>query len=171
MRPTLEELDRRSDSGASAASGAVAQAGAPPLQAQVRQLSLHSSVLVRLESEDGGLEGSPAATERSVFTGDDASPARGRECGLPAADTAARPRSGRTRFRGLAESCGSSPVDVEGSRLPALKRRSASFSGAKGGASPKGASRELARAKTAAAPSRRHPSEGGSAFPSIGAQR
>eukprot|EP00892_Ulva_mutabilis_P000343 jgi/Ulvmu1/10309/UM060_0111.1 len=174
MRPTLEEVDRQSDDGASAAS-----AGAPAL----RQLSLHSSVLVRLDSDSDDAEhehDDPAAALGQAFRraegsragGDAAGPNPGG--GLPAADVASRLRSGRARFAGLPEGRSApAAADGEESRLPALKKRSASFSGAKAAAGAEAPARDLGRAKSAVGTGtrRRQASMCNGSLPSIGAHR
>ena len=177
MRPTLEETDRQSeDVPAGSTPAAAGQAGSAAPPSTQRQLSLHSSVQVRLDLDMEDLEdvfaGTTLLQQQQQGRGAEDPPAasaasKEARCRLPAADA---PRGvGRARFTEAPDGGSGNAADEEDQRLPALKKRSASFTGGKAALSPGVGARDMARAKSAAGTARRRSSTLG--FPSIGAQR
>lgn len=174
MRPTLEEVDRHSEDGTALVAAAAGQASAAAPAPGLRQLSLHSSVQVRLEFDTEDFEDLFAqATQQQAPPGDTQAPpatggmAKEGRVRLPAADAALAPRGCRARFTGVP----SAAADADDSHLPSLRKRSASFSGAKAASSSGEVPRGISRARSAAGSTRRRSSLLGASFPAIGAQR
>lgn len=174
MRPTLEEVDRPSEDGTAPPAAVAVQASAAAPLPTLRQLSLHSSVQVRLDFDTEDMEDVFAQATRQQAPPGDAQAAPGASGAakevrvrLPAADATPAPRGCRARFTGSP----SAAADADDSRLPSLKKRSASFSGAKAASSPGEVSRDISRARSAVGSTRRRSSTLGSSFPAIGAQR